>query len=326
MTRMPPRASARASGTAVDGVDDDDRDDRREAEQARAQAGCGGHAGHRVSCRSADGCGATGAEDVGALVGPADGARAARRTARARCRRASSVRRRRRPRAANSAASTRTSRRPVSESTPDDVAVAHPGDRAGVHGLGRHVDGGRDGSGRAAHPAVGDQRDGCRGSAARRATGSARAARACRWPRALVADHDDDVAVELAPRERLEEADLVGEDPRRRLDHAVLGGHGRHLDHRVAEGAASTRRPPSAANGSVAGRSTAGSPVCRGAASPDQRARRRQHRPVRVAAQAGAGERSGRPRAAARRRAGCRRGTGVPPAAWKWFTSAGPLG
>ena len=126
----------------------------------------------------------------------------------------------------------------------------------------------------------------------------------------LVADDDDDVAVELAPGERREEADLVGEHPRRRLDDPVLGGDRGHLDDRVAEGAARARagrrrartgRPPGAAR---RGRRT------------DRGRRRRQpaRRRRRAPGAAGSGSArdrpgSARPRAAARRRAGCRPGT-----------------
>jgi hypothetical protein len=53
--------------------------------------------------------------------------------------------------------------------------------------------------------------------------------------RALLPDHDDHVAVELAPREGLQEAHLVAEHARRRLDEPVLRRDGRHLDHRAAQ-------------------------------------------------------------------------------------------
>ena len=134
-----------------------------------------------------------------------------------------------------------------------------------------------------------------------------------------------DVAVELAPRERLEEADLVGEDAGRRLDDPVLVRDRGHLDDRVAQRA--TEDPqPTVDRERVVGRAQDGrvagfrcgvdelEPTVDDASDAGCSAAARVPRP------------SARPRAAARGRAGCGSRKGVPPAAWKWFTSAGPLG
>ena len=85
-------------------------------------------------------------------------------------------------------------------------------------------------------------------------------------------------------------ADLVGEHPGRRLDHPVLGGDRRHLDHGVAEAAAEhaqaavgreRRRRPGAARRAL--------PVA-GAVAPDQRAAVVERRHLPVARQPGAGQ------------------------------------
>ena len=61
---------------------------------------------------------------------------------------------------------------------------------------------------------------------------------------ALVADHDDDIAlVELAGLEGRADGGLVVKDAHRRLDHAVLGRHRRDLHHRGAQIAGQPRQP-----------------------------------------------------------------------------------
>ena len=121
----------------------------------------------------------------------------------------------------------------------DQVAVAHPGERAAERGLGRDVDGGRDLARRAGHAAVGDQRDPLAAvlqHAERRA--SACAARACRWrPGPGSGRRRRGRGRRAGPREGGLQVGLVVEDPRGRLDHAVLGLHRGGLDHRAAEAA-----------------------------------------------------------------------------------------
>ncbi len=104
-------------------------------------------------------------------------------------------------------------------------------------------------------------------------------------------------------------ADLVGEHPGGRLDHAVLGGDRRHLDHGVAEGAA---EHPQA----TVGRERLGDRAQHVGVAGDGRhvAARPARRPRRAPASAGSGSDRGRPasarpRAAARRRSACRPGT-----------------
>ena len=123
--------------------------------------------------------------------------------------------------------------------------------------LGRDVDRRRDLAARARHAPVGDQRDAVAAvlqHAERRGQlvqlGHAVGARA------LEADHDDHVAVELARLEGRDDRVLVVEHPARRLDRPALGIDRAGLEGRRGRGCPSTSRmPPSARNGAATGRS-----------------------------------------------------------------------
>ncbi|MNY62420.1 hypothetical protein D3C86_1992250 [compost metagenome] len=53
--------------------------------------------------------------------------------------------------------------------------------------------------------------------------------------RPLEAHYRDEVMFQLAALEGIGQFLLILEDPRRRLDHLVLGGHGRDFHHATAE-------------------------------------------------------------------------------------------
>ena len=195
---------------------------------------------------------------------------------------------------------------------------------------GRHVDRRRHLARGARHAAVGDQRDlAARGPAARRAAASACAAPACRWP----------AGPGSAPRRRsrgrarprLNAACSSSWSSNTRAGASITWCSGvdrRDLDHRAAEIARRAAcRPPSGWNGSAARRRIV--VVARCAPAPSRQTSSPSPSSLGscgVAAQARAPRRCARRRAAGRRRAARGSGSAMPPAAWKWFTSAVPFG
>ena len=224
---------------------------------------------------------------------------------------------------------TRTSRRPDVASIRTTSPSANLGDRPAGCRLRGDVDGGRNLAGGAGHAPVGDE--GYPVSAVLQ--GAERRGQLVQFGhavglRSLEADHRDEVAVELAARRRRPGTHPGHRRPRR----APRWTSARSSTADVFMTArprfpCSTRRPPS-------GRRDLRRPaarLCPRCAGRAVRARRK--RAVRASARlepvgVQAASRDGRHvrRAAGPRRAARGSGTRMPPAAWKWFTSALPFG